>query len=335
MLTGNTLPGRSRAAVAVELAKVMRIPEARALELLSGKEKIVKRDLDVALLGRYHHALRGAGAETRAREVTEEEEFAAQGGTVPMHPADSDGPLGGKNVSDMTDKELDALIRALEAPMEIPGGKVECPCCRMIALKQRSVGEECAVCGWRDYQGQNEYHLDNVVPGRNFDLSLKQAREEFEVYGDLDPRHYTPNEVPLRTRVTETLVTLFVVAYCSYSLWANSLFVPGINRYSPAKAQSFTLHGIEAWLISASLLFGVLQFFISVLDHYDKRRNEVRYRKIAYACRVLMFVFFGLWMAALIYRDSGGDTRALAVLVVVGLILAVMAIMAHKNPRKY
>ena len=69
MLTGNPRQGHAREDAARALAALLRVPEARALELLSGRETVVKRGLDGAALQRYLEALHQAGVETRKEEV--------------------------------------------------------------------------------------------------------------------------------------------------------------------------------------------------------------------------------------------------------------------------
>lgn len=284
LLTGRILPGHKREAVAAALAKLMRMSEAQALELLSGQEKTVKGGLEHAAMGRYVRALRDAGAETRAE-------------------------------------------------LAIADVMVDCPCCRKRSLKRRGAGELCLVCGWCDDAEQNESCPDQVVPGRNWGYSLAQAQQQFAQRGSLEPPGYVPNVVPLKKRITETLVTLLVLAYCGYSLWRDALFLPNISRSQSSGISSFTLHGVEAWLVSGALVFGVLQFFVPVIDHYDKRNNEALYEKIAQLCRMLMWVCLVLWLGAYVYLDSGSDWRVLAVLLVVGLILLVMMVMVYKRPK--
>lgn len=69
ILTGRTLAGHSREAAAAALAKLMRLPEERALGLLSGRETVVKRGLDEVTLAPYAETLRKAGAEVRVNGV--------------------------------------------------------------------------------------------------------------------------------------------------------------------------------------------------------------------------------------------------------------------------
>jgi len=194
----------------------------------------------------------------------------------------------------LSDGDLDAVqdrLRGLPAGGEL----ADCPCCRIPTLQQRSVGEECMICGWRDFQGQNEYHPDKIVAGSNFGLSLAEAQKEFEAHGSIDPQNYTPNEVPLRKRVINILIALFIVAYCSYSLWIDRLYIPFINRYAPSQSVGITFRGIDAWVMAAALLCAVLFCVLSVADHYDRRRNERHYQKAVQACILLFAVL--MWTA--------------------------------------
>lgn len=284
LLTGRILHGHKREAVAAALAKLMRISEAKALELLSGREQTIKGGLEHAAMGRYVRALRDAGVEMRAE-------------------------------------------------LAIAGAVIDCPCCRKRSLKRRGDGELCRVCGWRDDAEQNESCPDLVVPGRNRGYSLAQAQQQFAERGTLEPLSYVPNVLPLKKRITETLVTLLVLVYCGYSLWRDALFLPNISRSQSSGISSFTLHGVEAWLVSGALVFGVLQFSVQVIDHYDKRNNEALYEKIAQLCQMLMWVCLVLWLGAYVYLDSGSDWRVLAVLLVVGLILLVMAVVVYKRSK--
>ena len=94
LLTGTPLQGHTREECAVALARLMRLPESRALELLSGQETVVKRDLDGATLHRYLEALRAAGVETRKEEM-----FPAPG---PVAPATVECPACGTEQPDLT-----------------------------------------------------------------------------------------------------------------------------------------------------------------------------------------------------------------------------------------
>ncbi|MBZ0251287.1 MAG: hypothetical protein K8F93_16650 [Burkholderiales bacterium] len=89
-----------------------------------------------------------------------------------------------------------ASDRDIPLPTGEPKRTRACPCCGIGTLPQRGAGDECTLCGWRDWRGQNEHYPDREVKGQNFGLSLAQARKEYRVYGSLDRSAYAPNEVP-------------------------------------------------------------------------------------------------------------------------------------------
>lgn len=57
-------------------------------------------------------------------------------------------------------------------------GYVPCPCCGYPTLKIRGGGECCTICRWHD-TGQDDHDADQVSDGRNGDLTLTQARQNF------------------------------------------------------------------------------------------------------------------------------------------------------------
>ncbi|MFE4847266.1 CPCC family cysteine-rich protein [Streptomyces sp. NPDC056690] len=61
-------------------------------------------------------------------------------------------------------------------------GPFRCPCCRFITLAERGAFEICDVCYWED-DGQDEHDADEFRGGPNHDLSLRQARQNFESIG--------------------------------------------------------------------------------------------------------------------------------------------------------
>lgn len=62
-----------------------------------------------------------------------------------------------------------------------------CPCCGHLTLAERGAFEMCPVCWWED-DGQDEMDADLVRGGPNGELSLSQARANFQSVGASDPR---------------------------------------------------------------------------------------------------------------------------------------------------
>ena len=69
-LTGHTLTGHEPAAVAAALARLVRLTEAQAAGLLTGRETLVKRDLDAERTAAYLSALAQAGVGARKEAIT-------------------------------------------------------------------------------------------------------------------------------------------------------------------------------------------------------------------------------------------------------------------------
>lgn len=207
---------------------------------------------------------------------------------------------------------------------------MDCPCCGHNTLPRRGAGDQCHHCGWRDDHKQNELDPDKVLPGINRGLSLRQARAEYAVYGTLDPGRYRANAYPLRKRVINGLVALLVIAYCGWSLWRGEMFLWASNRSASLNVHSSNLLGSEVWLMSAGMLAAVSVGLLMIADHYDRRRNEHRYRSAGQACYVLMVVFIGLAMTLHAYRTDGPGFA-----VVIGVLMSVFVTMVIVHRKGY
>jgi hypothetical protein len=69
-LTGKTIPEQPREIAAKALAAIMRLTPEQALGLLSGRETVIKRNLNADQVPRYLQAIEGAGVEVRAERVS-------------------------------------------------------------------------------------------------------------------------------------------------------------------------------------------------------------------------------------------------------------------------
>ncbi|WP_369334942.1 CPCC family cysteine-rich protein [Xanthomonas sacchari] len=59
---------------------------------------------------------------------------------------------------------------------------LRCPCCSYKTLSERGAFEICAVCFWED-DGQDDDDADEVLGGPNGNLSLTQARANYQQFG--------------------------------------------------------------------------------------------------------------------------------------------------------
>jgi len=67
------------------------------------------------------------------------------------------------------------------------GSLYRCPCCASRTLRERGGFEMCPVCWWED-DGQDDHDADMVRGGPNGELSLTQARQNFQRLGASESR---------------------------------------------------------------------------------------------------------------------------------------------------
>ena len=57
--------------------------------------------------------------------------------------------------------------------------RFRCPCCHCRTLTERAAFELCPVCFWED-EGQDDHNVAEVLGGANGELSLLQARRNYQ-----------------------------------------------------------------------------------------------------------------------------------------------------------
>jgi len=96
-----------------------------------------------------------------------------------------------------------------------------------------------------------------------------------EVYG----QKHVPNHIPSKTRLRYFLSSLVLLGYGALGLYLDDLFVP--TRRS-GSTTGLHLHGTAALLMYAAMLTAAANMISVVIDHYDMRPNERRYRRFAF-----------------------------------------------------
>jgi hypothetical protein len=83
---------------------------------------------------------------------------------------------------------------------------------------------------------------------------------------------YTANVIPERERLWSFVVAGLLIVYGGYGVWTDDLYIPGRGP------SGIHLHNIEAWLMYGAMLCGSVSLLSILIDHFDKRDNEQRYR---------------------------------------------------------
>lgn len=105
---------------------------------------------------------------------------------------------------------------------------------------------------------------------------------------------HTPNQIPRSERVVNVLYAVVIIALGVVGLTTGELLLPGKRSSGP---NGVALQGLSAWAMYAAMLCACVVLLSVVVDHYDKRNNEISYRRIAQTGKVLGWCLFFLSLA--------------------------------------
>jgi len=135
-----------------------------------------------------------------------------------------------------------------------------------------------------DSQGNSSAEeLDELVSG---------ARAHRKRIDAVEGQLHIANHIPLRERVGNVLLSLGLLGYSLHALLQDDLHISG--RRGPG----VHLHGAPLWMLCAAMACAAANMLSVVLDHYDRRPNEFRYRRFALASQVLGWTLFFAAFAA-------------------------------------
>lgn len=95
---------------------------------------------------------------------------------------------------------------------------------------------------------------------------------------------FIPNFIPKKERLKNSLIAVFLLLYGGYGVATDSLLFP-------ARGGALELYGVPAWLMYIALIFASLNLLAVVLDHYDKRDNESKYKSFNKFSKVMAWIF--------------------------------------------
>lgn len=94
----------------------------------------------------------------------------------------------------------------------------------------------------------------------------------------MDSSNYTPNQVPLASRLLRTAGALVLIVYGVIGVMRDDVIIPG-------KRSVLHLHGVSGWIMTASMFCAAIVLLSVAVDHFDRRDNEAAYKR------------FGRWMS--------------------------------------
>ena len=87
---------------------------------------------------------------------------------------------------------------------------------------------------------------------------------------------HVPNRIPASQRFLDILYALVIMGFGALGLFNGELLLPGKRTSGP---NGMVLQGVSARAMYGAMLCAIGVLLSSVVDHYDRRNNEARYRQ--------------------------------------------------------
>lgn len=105
---------------------------------------------------------------------------------------------------------------------------------------------------------------------------------------------HTPNHIPKAERFLNAVYAAVIVVLGAIGLTTGELLIPGRRSSGP---NGLALQGPSAWAMYAAMVCACAVLLSVFADHYDRRNNEINYRRFAQIGKVLGWSFFFLSLA--------------------------------------
>jgi len=102
---------------------------------------------------------------------------------------------------------------------------------------------------------------------------------------------HKPNEMPLADRLVNIVYSVVLIAIGSYFLATGRMLLPGKRT---AVANGLDLQGLTGWLMFGAVACGCIVLLSQVVDHYDRRDNESKYKQLGVALKYTGWSLFAL-----------------------------------------
>ena len=105
---------------------------------------------------------------------------------------------------------------------------------------------------------------------------------------------HTPNHIPKSERFLNSLYAVVIIVLGTIGLTTGELLIPGKRSSGP---NGIALQGASAWLMYAAMVCACAVLLSVLADHYDRRNNEISYRRFAQIGKILGWSLFFLSLA--------------------------------------
>lgn len=97
---------------------------------------------------------------------------------------------------------------------------------------------------------------------------------------------YIPNMVPLRELVSSSVMAIFIIGYGVHGALGNDVYIP--RKRGPGTH----FHDEAMWLVVIAMALAAASLLLRVVDHFDRRDNQHRYRIATLALTYLAMTMF-------------------------------------------
>lgn len=125
------------------------------------------------------------------------------------------------------------------------------------------------------------------------------SRKARELPSDLS---YIPNKVSLLVRMKNLIFSIILLVYGTIGLFAQKIYIPMPSKYSYRRDNGFWFYDEAAILIVGAFFCGILVMISVIVDHYDKRNNENKYRKFSSFFKILGYGLLSVAVITQIYQ---------------------------------
>lgn len=105
---------------------------------------------------------------------------------------------------------------------------------------------------------------------------------------------HTPNHIPKAGRFLNAVYAIVIIVLGAIGLITGELLIPGRRTAGP---NGLALQGPSAWAMYAAMVCACAVLLSVFADHYDRRNNEISYRRWAQIGKFLGWSLFFLSMA--------------------------------------
>jgi len=111
-------------------------------------------------------------------------------------------------------------------------------------------------------------------------------------------KKYIPNKFTLKERTINLLLSLVIIVYGTVGLTENDIYIPG------KRGRGIHFYGFTAFLVYVAMMVVSISMLSVIVDHYDERDNERKYKSIKSAATALAVSLFILAVFLKILEES-------------------------------